>query len=137
MPQRQCEPWSWRANRVRSLGERSHLFRTRRSRLSLIGTFGILRGLATDTVEASAPGLLLGQKRALERLEDSAPVSGDASLSVSPKHLVRQWGDEEDKDVGGFLDAEIRVESSMDLERLSDQGHIPGESSFPLHHSLA
>jgi hypothetical protein len=77
------------------------------------------------------------QKRALERLEDGAPVSGDASLSVSPKHLVRLWGDEEEKDVGGFLDAEIRVESSMDLERLSDQGHVPGESSFPLHHSLA
>jgi hypothetical protein len=77
------------------------------------------------------------QKRALERLEDSAPESGDAPLSVSPKHLMRLWGDEEEKDVGGFLDAEIRVESSMDLEPLSDQGHVPGESSFPLHHSLA
>jgi hypothetical protein len=77
------------------------------------------------------------QKRALERLEDSAPVSGDALLSVSPKHLVRLWGDEEEKDVGGFLDAEIRVERSMGLERLSDQGHVPGDSSFPLYHSLA
>ena len=82
-------------------------------------------------------GLLLVQKRALERFEDSAPVSGDASLSVSPKHLVRLWGHEEDKDVGGFLDAEIRVERSMGVERLSDQGHVPGESSFPLHHSFA
>ena len=76
-------------------------------------------------------------KRALERLEDSAPVSGDASLSVSPKHLMRQWGDEEDKDVGGFLDAEIWVERSMGVERLGDQGHVSGESSFRLRHSLA
>jgi GNAT superfamily N-acetyltransferase len=53
------------------------------------------------------------QECSLERLEDSAPVSGDASLSVSPKHLVRLWGDEQEKDVGGFLDAEIRVESSL------------------------
>src|SRR5579863_6485277 len=90
----------------------------------------------TDTPEASAPGLLLVQQSALERLEDSAPVSGDASLSVSPKHLVRQRGDEQNKDVGGFLDAEIRVESSMGLERPSDQGHVPGESPFPLDHSL-
>jgi hypothetical protein len=77
------------------------------------------------------------QKRALERFEDSAPVSGDASLSVSPKHLVRLWGDEEDKDVGGFLDAEIRAERSMGVERLGDHGHVPGESPFPLRHSLA
>ena len=55
-----------------------------------------------DTTVASAPGLLLVQECALERLEDSAPVSGDASLSVSPKHLVRLWGDEEEKDVDGF-----------------------------------
>lgn len=53
-------------------------------------------------------GLLLVQKSALEHLEDSAPVPGKASLSVSPKHPVRLRGDEEDKDVGGFLDAEIR-----------------------------
>jgi hypothetical protein len=77
------------------------------------------------------------QKRALERIEDSASVSGDASPSVFPKRLVRLWGDEEEKDVGGFFDAEIRVESSLGLERMSDQGHVPGESSFPLHHSLA
>jgi hypothetical protein len=61
------------------------------------------------------------QKRALERLEDSAPVSGDASLSVSPKHLVRLWGDEEEKGVGRFLNAEVRVENSMVLERLSQE----------------
>jgi len=90
-----------------------------------------------DTTEASAPGLLRVQECALERLEDSASVSGDASLSVSPKHLVRLWGDEEDKDVSGLLDAELRVERSLGVERLSDQGHVPGESSFPLHHSFA
>src|SRR5579863_2311588 len=91
----------------------------------------------TDTPEASAPGLLLVQKRALKRLENCAPVSGDASLSVFPKHLVRLWGDEEEKDVGGFLDAEIRAESSMGMERLSDQGHVPGETSFALYHRHA
>src|SRR6202011_334724 len=75
-----------------------------------------------DTTVPSAPGLLFVEEGALERLEDSAPVSGRASLSVSPKHLVRLWGDEEGKDIGGFLDAEIRVESSMGVERLGDQG---------------
>ena len=83
---------------------------------------------------AVSTGLLLVQKRALERFEDSAPVAGDASLSVSPKHLVRLWGHEEDEDVGGFLDAEIRAERSLGRERLGDQGHVPGESSFPSDH---
>ena len=80
---------------------------------------------------------LVVQECALEHLEDSAPVSGDASLSVSPKHLVRQRGDDEDKDVGGFLHAEIRMERSMGVQRPGDQGHVPGEGSFPVHHSLA
>ena len=44
----------------------------------------------------SVPRDLLRQKRALKRLEDSASVSGDASLSVSPKHLVRLWRGEKD-----------------------------------------
>ena len=90
-----------------------------------------------ETAEVSAPGLLLVKKSALQRLEDSAPVSGDAPTSVSPKHLVGQWGDDEKKDVGGFFHAEIRAGSSMGMERLSDQGRVPGESSFPLYHSLA
>ena len=55
MPQRQCQPLSWRANPVRSLGERSHLFRTQRSRLSLIGTFA-MQEVSPQGHQSSIPG---------------------------------------------------------------------------------
>ena len=90
--------------------DRKALERQSRSRVPLEAEFHL-----------STPYVLLMQKCALENLENGSLVAGHASPSVSAKHLVGLWGEDDEQDVGGLLHAEIRVQRSAGLERLGDQ----------------